>query len=494
MSQTTSRNITSGKTFISPTDYQLYIDSTGGEVTVVLPKIQTIFNYFNNNSGNSGFIFGFRFKDVGGSAATNNIIFEGMDNDVVNGSRTYIVSTNSASGLLIISGINNYTFVSDTASTPISPAITSVSASELLALMSGSDLTQGNYYIINDFQTIYDQPDYDSLGVAKVSVTTKTASLEPLIVFATSSSEIAKQAYSTIYPNDVIEYDISFTQTEIMNAPAKGRISLRIDDNNNRTDYDHRTILFKRYANGIGIFDSYKDNGNASSEFLTFNSADIIKDNYIGDFAIYYGSSYNSYFLLSNNVINYLDSQSVVSNKFGNLFYNNNIFSDNKITSMYGNVIGDLCYGNIISNVFYENTIASSFSNNNVVYAFYNQIGSNFNGNSVDGMYSNIIADDFNSNTIGDDFSYNTIKSSFNNNDIGNNFSENNIGYNFNNNNIVSLFRRNTVNTEVSGIDFSLSTHVYSNYNCNILTKSDLSNILTYIDAGNNVIYASINS
>jgi hypothetical protein len=43
MSQTISRNITSGKTFISPTDYQLYIDTTSGIATIVLPKIQTIF-------------------------------------------------------------------------------------------------------------------------------------------------------------------------------------------------------------------------------------------------------------------------------------------------------------------------------------------------------------------------------------------------------------------------------------------------------------------
>jgi predicted esterase len=56
-----------------------------------------------------------------------------------------------------------------------------------------------------------------------------------------------------------------------MVAPAKGRISERIDENNNRTDYDHREIKFIRYDNGAVVcLHVINDNGNASGEFLTF--------------------------------------------------------------------------------------------------------------------------------------------------------------------------------------------------------------------------------
>lgn len=111
MSQTVSRNITSGKTFISPTDYQLYIDTTSGIATVVLPKIQTVFNTYTNNLGSPNSIFGFRFKDIGNNASVNKIVFEGMDNDVVNGVQKFDVTTSGASGILMISGINNGNYI-----------------------------------------------------------------------------------------------------------------------------------------------------------------------------------------------------------------------------------------------------------------------------------------------------------------------------------------------------------------------------------------------
>lgn len=113
-----SRNVAAGTTFLSPTDYQVYIDTTNGIATVVLPKISTVFSSFTSSFGNSNSIFGYRFKDVGGVAATNKIIFEGMDDDKINGVRKYEVETNGASGILIISGINNYTFVPDFTVTP----------------------------------------------------------------------------------------------------------------------------------------------------------------------------------------------------------------------------------------------------------------------------------------------------------------------------------------------------------------------------------------
>lgn len=108
-----SRTIGAGKTFLSPTDYQIYISTIDGVATVVLPKIETIFNSFINTFGNPNSIFGFRFKDIGGNASVNKIIFEGMDDNKVNGVQKFEVTTNGASGVVLISGINNYVLVSD---------------------------------------------------------------------------------------------------------------------------------------------------------------------------------------------------------------------------------------------------------------------------------------------------------------------------------------------------------------------------------------------
>lgn len=107
------RTITAGKTFISPTDYTLYIDTTGGIATVVLPKIETLYSSFKNVLGNPNAIFGFRFLDIGNNASVNKIVFEGMDDDKVNGGQIYEVTDDGASGLILVSGGNNYHLIND---------------------------------------------------------------------------------------------------------------------------------------------------------------------------------------------------------------------------------------------------------------------------------------------------------------------------------------------------------------------------------------------
>jgi hypothetical protein len=107
------RTITAGKTFISPTDYTLYIDTTSGIATVVLPKIETLYSSFKNVLGNPNAILGFRFLDIGNNASVNKIVFEGMDGDKVNGGQIYEVTDDGASGLILVSGGNNYILVND---------------------------------------------------------------------------------------------------------------------------------------------------------------------------------------------------------------------------------------------------------------------------------------------------------------------------------------------------------------------------------------------
>lgn len=118
---------------------------------------------------------------------------------------------------------------------------------DLLELHNTSGLTIGTHYLITDFKTCYDQPDFNYYGNGIYGDNYRQGPVEPLLVFADSTFGLAPDVYSPMYPNDKIKYDITWTATEATQGVAMGRIIERIDDKNNRTDYDHRNILFKRY-------------------------------------------------------------------------------------------------------------------------------------------------------------------------------------------------------------------------------------------------------
>ncbi len=108
-------------------------------------------------------------------------------------------------------------------------------------------LTPGRFYLMTDFQTCYDQPNYTNEGVAITTGNYKTGSTEPILLLAISTTEFSPTVYSTIYINDKITYDFTWDTTEVTISPAKGRITERIDRFNNRADYDFRAVQFIRY-------------------------------------------------------------------------------------------------------------------------------------------------------------------------------------------------------------------------------------------------------
>ena len=110
-----------------------------------------------------------------------------------------------------------------------------------------SILTPGRFYLMTDYQAIYDQPNYDNFKQPIFTGNSMTGITEPLLLLAISTSQFSPTVYSTVHPQDQITYDITWDTTEISSTPAKGRITERIDEYNNRTDYDHRNIFFKRY-------------------------------------------------------------------------------------------------------------------------------------------------------------------------------------------------------------------------------------------------------
>ena len=223
---------------------------------------------------------------------------------------------------------------------PVNP----VSFAGLQMLISKNQLIPGAVYGIEDYQTIYDQPDYDSTGVPKTVVSTLTGIIEPLIVIALSANSISNQVYSSLYPNDILEYDITFTSTEVMNAPAKGRITSRTDNNKNTTNYDLRAISFKRYESisGSGLYDSYKDTGfNSNANIKTFqlNSWNNNLENFYTTASLGIQD-----FILPNNVF----GEYTYDNKFGNYFINNTFGA-----FTYDNEINEECYNNLIGEQFF---------------------------------------------------------------------------------------------------------------------------------------------
>ena len=328
-------------------------------------------------------------QDGNGSYILSNVAMGGVDN----------VLSNNANWIPYITGSGGVSF-------------TSLTYSALQVLISSSTLVEGNFYEINDYQTIYDQPDYDATGTPKPTVTTNTGTVEPIIVQASSINTINLRAVSTIYPLDVLEYDVNFTQTEVMGAPAKGRITLRIDTNNNRTNYDHRAVVFKRYETSpsSGIYTVVNDNGNPSVDTIpTFT--DSCYSNYIGNFYTTADLN-NTGFILSNNIF----GDNCSDNTTGADFYNNTIGA-----IVYENKFGDLCHNNVIEGDAYNNNVNNNFS--------LNTIGSQF--------YNNSIFNGFRQNVIGSQFQGNEILSGFRENTTSSGFAKNRIGYDFRNVGII---------------------------------------------------------
>jgi hypothetical protein len=139
-------------------------------------------------------------------------------------------------------------------------------------------LTPGRFYLMTDYQAIYDQPNYDYNGNPILAGNYKTGSTEPLLLLAIATDKFSSTVYSTLHPKDKITYDINWDTTEVTNSPAKGRITERIDEFNNRTDYDHRSILFRRYK-------SYFQDGNISGRIIEMNNGVVtgLNTNFTGD-------------------------------------------------------------------------------------------------------------------------------------------------------------------------------------------------------------------
>jgi len=367
---------------------------------------------------------------------------------------------------------------------PAGAGVTNVTYAELVSDIGSNSLIEGSYYLITDFKTCYDQPDFDYDNNPITGSNYKDSSVEPIMVFATSSNTISEDAYQPDYPSDKIKYDWTYSTTEVTGGDAYGRIKERIDEWNNRTDYDHRNILFKRYRlYTCTLENSLRINGTVDLLFDgTVNGTDTkFTDLSVGD--IIYIDTTPSYYEISNitddstmTVIGDVISPATGANFFRTIEITNgsgyfsykrtNVKTDDyqeyttfgdALLSNYAvnNYVGDYVndYSNqgftfmLSNNVFLE----GEYQNNKLGNFCYNNTFGTDNSNNTFGnfCYENASSNDMDENFIGDYFTRNIINTNLQNNNIGNGFDSNSLlsenGNSFSDNRIENSFNSNTI-------------------------------------------------
>lgn len=373
----------------------------------------------------------------------------------------------------------------------ISGGTIEVTYSELVDKITGSTLTTGVHYTITDYRTCYDQPDYDNQkNEITVGIYKSADTVSAIVVFATSVNTISIDAFQPEFPFDKIKYDYSFDTTEHTSGTAFGRITERIDNFNNRTDYDHRTILFKRYRGY-----SYNENnplsglvgisgitgttgvlyGNTGTTFNSnISSGSIIAiPNLNPAFFEVISVESDSLAIISGVTISGTDNAPYYSasddgimsyyqpNIRQNEVYEYTTFGDAlDVSSAINNYIGNQ------ANLYLEDNSGQFLLANNVFL-----VGSFLNNTIGNGSYNNTFNDDCDSNQIGDRFYNNSTNDDFDGNIIGDFFNNNYITSNFNNNRIGSDFEDNIL---IGGSFYR--NNIGNDFNNNVWTNNDFQN------------------
>ena len=188
-----------------------------------------------------------------------------------------------------------------------------VTYNELILLRDNNQLISGQNYLLTDYMTTYEQP---FTGLMKSS-----GVIEPLIITATDVNKLHNQCKSTLYPQDIIFYEITgdignYYGTE---GFTKGKIYRRIDTlRNNDIGTDWRHVKYDRDGIDKLLFEDYTNVHNNKIE---------------------------TYYLFSCVV--------------GYDFHSNTIGYN-----FYYNTIGDNFQSNTIDNGVNYNTIGNNFQNN----------------------------------------------------------------------------------------------------------------------------------
>jgi len=379
---------------------------------------------------------------------------------------TYFLGINPSSGYFEKLDPNGNLINFDVSGGMTGGTYNSVTYSYLTTLITGSSLQSGSFYLINDFQTCYDQPDFDYNNNAIIGSNYKQGPVEPILVLATSANTISEIAYQPAYPKDRILYDWTFSTTEATNGPAFGRITERIDEFNNRTDYDHRNILFKRYRlytsrDGQPLNGTIEmlSGGNVVGVGTTFTGLTV------GDVIYVPSLDPGHYEIISiTDDLNMTVSGDTISLGGPGLEFFKTIeetngtgyFSHKQMNVRSYDYIEYTTFGDAISNSYVKNNYIGDYANNypNVgsgVFLLANNVfleGQYESNKFGDYCYNNTFGTD-NQNNIWGDFCYENVSTNdIDDNIIGNNFYRNLLNVNLVNNQIGNYFHSNALLAE----------------------------------------------
>lgn len=347
-------------------------------------------------------------------------------------------------------------------------------------------LTPGRWYLMTDFQTCYDQPNYNSIGEAITTGNYKTGTTEPILLLAISTTGFSPTVYSTLYPQDKISYDITWNITEVTGSPAKGRITERVDQFNNRADYDIRAVQFIRY---VGYFSEQYYPGKINLDATTglvsetttgttftssFTVGDILGVYYPGGAPLSCFQYYEITSIVSDTQM-YVTGRTLTS--VNNVYYSNGLRLPNYMSPFQCNITGTtndesaeyytFNSGNNFNTYMGDNVNYNTFILSNNVF-----LGGSYNNNTFGGNFvGNTLNDDMDSNTIGPYCQYNILTNDFDRNNVGSYFQYNTIDCDMESNQIGNYFEFNMIG-DYDGQDFDFNT-IGPRFSANFLTFSN---------------------
>ena len=355
--------------------------------------------------------------------------------------------------------------------------------SQFVADANNGILTPGRWYLMTDFQTCYDQPNYDTDGIPITTGNYKTGSTEPILLLAISTTGFSPTVYSTLYPQDKISYDFTWNTTEVTSGPAKGRITERIDQFNNRADYDFRSVQFIRY---VGYFSEQFYNGKinldgATGQVTTAQSGTSFTTDFtVGDIFGIYAPGINGiasfqYYEISSIVSNvemYVTGRTL--DNVSNVYYSAGIRLPNYMNPFQCNITGTtndefaeyytFNDGDNYNTYLGDNVSYDTFILSNNVFLSGSYRNNTFGGNVV----GNTLNDDMDSNIIGPYCQYNIITNDFDRNNIGSYFQYNIIDCDMESNQIDNYFQNNMLG-DADSQDFDFN-RIGSYFSYNFLT------------------------
>ena len=396
--------------------------------------------------------------------------------------------SSGSSGTSGTSGTSGSAGTSGTSGTSVG-SVKEITYEGLTDLIDANLLSVGNKYLITDYQTVHEIPNsgtWDEQGQIMSSNAINTGQVEPLLVTALTTNRLMNECYSTLFPQDIIYYDIQNNQTMVQGC-TKGYIYRRIDTlKQNDIGFDYRNVKFRRYQMNVttehatgntnytkgavvkktGTVEVYIKLSDADGLFsddskwkrfewdnLMYISPIGFNQNYaefswllidsIFQLKIPTTANFKDYYFFST-APTITGVQSTFDNIYQNKFKLNNsslIFNSNSVffgNNFSSNAVGDNFSSNTVGDYFSSNTVGDNFNRNTV--------GDNFNRNTVGNYFSsNTVRDNFNSNTVRDNFQSNTVGNSFSSNTVGNYFSSNTVRDNFYSNTVGNGFNGNTV-------------------------------------------------